>query len=342
MQRAHPPVAPRQGELCSSGKVDSRAPATDLTGAVERLELTHASDKLRRRSLLLGGAAAVLLVLACALVLGPIAAPHPAFPDPKSAAALDRRGNAENGRLIFDAADCSSCHASPGQSDRLRLGGGQALASPFGTLRVPNISTDPRDGIGRWHTADLASAGLPPISACPEIVAAVADEDLVAVHGRRRYQCFPIVNVGDYDIPHDPSRVRFEGDHPAIQGAEVKPATTEDRSMFDAVATGEPCRERIGLGSELPAHRSARSRQVESEEDMRKRCQPIQRRTHDEGRPCLGAAPARSKGERRPQSADIMCVEQGQQAVTAGGDLLDRRVRAGIRSHWLRPCCRVG
>src|SRR5690348_14263203 len=100
MQRAHPPVAPRQGELCSSGKVDSRAPATDLTGAVERLELTHASDKLRRRSLLLGGAAAVLLVLACALVLGPIAAPHPAFPDPKSAAALDRRGNAENGRLI--------------------------------------------------------------------------------------------------------------------------------------------------------------------------------------------------------------------------------------------------
>jgi hypothetical protein len=42
----------------------------------------------------------------------------------------------------------------------LRLGGGLALASPFGTLRVPNISPDPVDGIGRWRTIDLANALL--------------------------------------------------------------------------------------------------------------------------------------------------------------------------------------
>jgi mono/diheme cytochrome c family protein len=39
-----------------------------------------------------------------------------------------------------------------------------ALASPFGTLRVPNISPDPDDGIGRWRTVDLANALLSGVS----------------------------------------------------------------------------------------------------------------------------------------------------------------------------------
>lgn len=64
----------------------------------------------------------------------------------------------QNGRLIFAAADCASCHASPGQEDRTRLGGGIALASPFGTFRAPNISSDKTDGIGAWRTEDLANA----------------------------------------------------------------------------------------------------------------------------------------------------------------------------------------
>jgi mono/diheme cytochrome c family protein len=67
-------------------------------------------------------------------------------------------GDAERGRLVFAAGDCASCHTSPGQPDRLKLGGGMALASPFGTFRVPNISPDPVDGIGAWRTSDLANA----------------------------------------------------------------------------------------------------------------------------------------------------------------------------------------
>jgi mono/diheme cytochrome c family protein len=39
-----------------------------------------------------------------------------------------------------------------------------AVASPFGTLRVPNISPDVRDGIGGWRTADLANALLSGVS----------------------------------------------------------------------------------------------------------------------------------------------------------------------------------
>jgi mono/diheme cytochrome c family protein len=75
-----------------------------------------------------------------------------------------RPGNADHGRLVFAAADCGSCHASPGQPDRLRLGGGLAIASPYGTMRVPNISPHPVDGIGRWRTADLVNALLGGVS----------------------------------------------------------------------------------------------------------------------------------------------------------------------------------
>jgi mono/diheme cytochrome c family protein len=46
----------------------------------------------------------------------------------------------------------------------LHLGGGLALASPFGTFRVPNISPDPVDGIGTWQTRDLANALLHGVS----------------------------------------------------------------------------------------------------------------------------------------------------------------------------------
>ncbi|GAA3065505.1 c-type cytochrome [Rhizobium viscosum] len=67
-------------------------------------------------------------------------------------------GDIARGQVMFAAADCASCHATPGQSDRLTLGGGMALASPFGTFRPPNISPDPVDGIGTWTVVDLANA----------------------------------------------------------------------------------------------------------------------------------------------------------------------------------------
>src|SRR5438477_6907057 len=63
-----------------------------------------------------------------------------------------------NGLTTFNAGGCSSCHAVPDQPDRLKLGGGLALPSPFGTFYVPNISPDPDDGIGRWSEADFVTA----------------------------------------------------------------------------------------------------------------------------------------------------------------------------------------
>src|SRR4051812_28491289 len=106
----------------------------------------------------------LLLVTLClgATAVWAITAPQRAFPE--DTAGSDDGGNVENGRLVFAAGDCASCHARPGQPDRLRLGGGLALASPYGTFRVPNISMHPVDGIGGWRTVDLANALLSGVS----------------------------------------------------------------------------------------------------------------------------------------------------------------------------------
>ena len=71
-----------------------------------------------------------------------------------------RTPNLANGLTTFNAGGCSSCHAVPNQPDRLKLGGGLAIPSPFGTFNVPNISPDPNDGIGRWSEADFVTAVL--------------------------------------------------------------------------------------------------------------------------------------------------------------------------------------
>jgi mono/diheme cytochrome c family protein len=71
-----------------------------------------------------------------------------------------RRPNLANGVTTFNAGGCSSCHAVPNQPDRLKLGGGLAMPSPFGTFYVPNISSDPTYGIGRWSEADFVTAVL--------------------------------------------------------------------------------------------------------------------------------------------------------------------------------------
>jgi mono/diheme cytochrome c family protein len=65
-----------------------------------------------------------------------------------------------NGETLFNIGGCSSCHATPGQDNHLRLGGGLALKSPFGEFKVPNISSDTKAGIGAWTEAQFANAIL--------------------------------------------------------------------------------------------------------------------------------------------------------------------------------------
>ncbi|MGJ5135804.1 c-type cytochrome [Bradyrhizobium oligotrophicum] len=73
-------------------------------------------------------------------------------------AAATRAPDLANGQEMFNIGGCASCHAVPNQPDRLKLGGGLPLSSPFGTFYAPNISPDPTDGIGRWSEAEFVNA----------------------------------------------------------------------------------------------------------------------------------------------------------------------------------------
>jgi mono/diheme cytochrome c family protein len=101
----------------------------------------------------------LLLVVLLFIVLGAIAAWVLTIPLTVAASALGpHTPNLENGKAMFHAGGCASCHATPNQEDRTRLGGGMALKSPFGTFYAPNISSDAKDGIGGWSEADFVTA----------------------------------------------------------------------------------------------------------------------------------------------------------------------------------------
>ena len=68
------------------------------------------------------------------------------------------------GERVFWAGGCASCHASPVNGkrakgdDKLLLGGGLELDTPYGVFRVPNISSHDDDGIGRWSMLEFVNA----------------------------------------------------------------------------------------------------------------------------------------------------------------------------------------
>lgn len=88
--------------------------------------------------------------LAASWVLSAPAAPHIAL--------TAYNPDLANGRTMFLIGGCASCHAVPKQEDATRLGGGLALPTAFGTFHVPNISSDTKDGIGRWSEAQFIAA----------------------------------------------------------------------------------------------------------------------------------------------------------------------------------------
>lgn len=64
-----------------------------------------------------------------------------------------------NGRQLFYAGGCGSCHgSSDDKTDQPLLGGGLEMETPFGVFRVPNISPHPLNGIGDWSTVDFVNS----------------------------------------------------------------------------------------------------------------------------------------------------------------------------------------
>ena len=69
-----------------------------------------------------------------------------------------RTADLANGETMYNIGGCFSCHGTQKQENRALLGGGLALATPFGNFKVPNISSDPTNGIGAWSELDFVNA----------------------------------------------------------------------------------------------------------------------------------------------------------------------------------------
>lgn len=72
----------------------------------------------------------------------------------------------EAGKLVFAASGCSSCHSAKGATgnEKLMLGGGHRLETPFGVFVTPNISPDEQTGIGNWTLEEFANATIAGVS----------------------------------------------------------------------------------------------------------------------------------------------------------------------------------
>jgi mono/diheme cytochrome c family protein len=93
------------------------------------------------------------------------------------------------GERAFWAGGCASCHATPVDgkrakgADKLKLGGGMELPSPYGVFRVPNISPH-EDGIGSWTVVDFVNAM----------------QHGVSPDGRHYYPSFPYTSYAKADV----------------------------------------------------------------------------------------------------------------------------------------------
>lgn len=112
---------------------------------------------MRRAAVVLGGF----------LALGAVVFWLVTAPETLTAADLpDHVADAAHGEDIFNIGGCASCHAADKAEgdERLKLGGGLRLATPFGVFVVPNISPDSETGIGGWTPVDFANSMLKGVS----------------------------------------------------------------------------------------------------------------------------------------------------------------------------------
>ena len=66
-----------------------------------------------------------------------------------------------NGKLLFNAGGCISCHAPGPDLKEVSLdvpSGGKPLKTPIGTLYPPNLTPDPDTGIGNWKLHEFLAA----------------------------------------------------------------------------------------------------------------------------------------------------------------------------------------
>ena len=111
-----------------------------------------------------------------------------------------------NGEYMTAAAGCVSCHAKT-VSEPPALGGGIEIASPFSPIITPNISSDPKFGIGSWSDDAFLNAVKRGVS--PE--------------GEHYYPAFP---YSHYEGLTDADILDIKAYLMTLRGVQVKPAQT--------------------------------------------------------------------------------------------------------------------
>jgi len=76
-------------------------------------------------------------------------APVEAGPEPAIAASP---AQIERGAYLARAGNCMGCHSTAGSPE---FAGGRAVDTPFGTVFAPNITPDPKTGIGDWSSSEF-------------------------------------------------------------------------------------------------------------------------------------------------------------------------------------------
>src|SRR5690606_39004983 len=72
-----------------------------------------------------------------------------------SAAHPDSIDPAQRGAYLARVGNCLGCHTEAGAPD---YAGGRGIETPFGTVHAPNLTPDPKTGIGDWTPADFWNA----------------------------------------------------------------------------------------------------------------------------------------------------------------------------------------
>jgi mono/diheme cytochrome c family protein len=101
--------------------------------------------------------ALLLLAVAGLLVFWAVTKPHPIA----AADVPQHKVDVANGRLLYTAAGCHSCHlASPAlQGENAELpSGGTPFKTPIGILYPPNLTPDKETGIGDWSSIEFVNA----------------------------------------------------------------------------------------------------------------------------------------------------------------------------------------
>jgi mono/diheme cytochrome c family protein len=88
-------------------------------------------------------------ILRYAILLAALVAADSATADPDNYVSVMR------GKALATVGDCVACHTAPGGTP---FAGGLALATPFGAIMTPNITSDDATGIGRWSRGDFSRA----------------------------------------------------------------------------------------------------------------------------------------------------------------------------------------